>query len=295
MKRILVYITLLSIVLLLVTTAITGCASEKSRGLAVYLTRDDIEPERLQDIDLVALSDSPIIAAEDIVSYNAQTYEIKLSREAFERICNLEVPTSGKSFVVCVDDEQIYRGAFWTAISSQAYAGITIMQPLVRQEPYIIVLNAGYLSSGFYGGEDFRNDSRILESLKKSGKLIEKLTVDDIKTLPSSMKGYELYSWQSADEWNFCLITGTNRNKTVAEIISGERYISESGWVNVQAVGVKAIEKVLGKMPQGGYVFWLSGLEDPAQPGLNNISLPPENIVTEIAQFAQQSGLNLAY
>jgi hypothetical protein len=133
MKRILVYITLLSIVLLLVTTAITGCASEKSRGLAVYLTRDDIEPERLQDIDLVALSDSPIIAAEDIVSYNAQTYEIKLSREAFERICNLEVPTSGKSFVVCVDDEQIYRGAFWTAISSQAYAGITIMQPLVRQ------------------------------------------------------------------------------------------------------------------------------------------------------------------
>jgi len=35
--------------------------------------------------------------------------------------------------------------------------------------------------------------------------------------LPSSMKGYELYSWQEEGQWHFTLVTGTNRNKTLSE------------------------------------------------------------------------------
>jgi len=34
-----------------------------------------------------------------------------------------------------------------------------------------------------------------------------------------AMKGMELYSWQMVDgSWNYSLLTGTNRQKTVAEV-----------------------------------------------------------------------------
>jgi len=59
---------------------------------------------------------APIIAINDIVIYNANTHEITLTANAFNRISGLEVPVTGKSFVVCVDKNPIYCGAFWTPI-----------------------------------------------------------------------------------------------------------------------------------------------------------------------------------
>ena len=32
------------------------------------------------------------------------------------------------------------------------------------------------------------------------------------------MKGYELYSWKVGTDWNYTLITGTNRPKTFEEV-----------------------------------------------------------------------------
>jgi len=51
--------------------------------------------------------------------------------------------------------------------------------------------------------------------------------------LPRSMKGYELYSWQEQGQWHFTLITGTNRNKQLEEIISDGNTVSEDGWVKI--------------------------------------------------------------
>ena len=49
--------------------------------------------------------------------------------------------------------------------------------------------------------------------------------------LPKSMKGYELYSWQQNGKWRFTLVTGTDRDKTLDEIISGEEQVTGGGWV----------------------------------------------------------------
>ena len=38
----------------------------------------------------------------------------------------------------------------------------------------------------------------------------------------SSMKGYELYSWQEGGQWRFALLVGTNREKSVEEIKSAD-------------------------------------------------------------------------
>jgi len=149
----------------------------------------------------------------------------------------------------------------------------------------------GYPSASFYGGEDPRNDPEVLRALEQAGKLVTGITIDSVDELPRSMKGYELYSWSEAGQWHFTLITGTNRNKTVAEIVSSEDFISQAGWVNIHVVGVDAIKAVLGKLPQGEPVFWLA--QPRAEQTGSNFMLPPKETIEAIKEYAGQRGLDL--
>jgi hypothetical protein len=154
------------------------------------------------------------------------------------------------------------------------------------------VLELGYPSSSFYGGEDPRNNTKVLYSLERAGKLISKLSLVATDILPHSMKGYELYSWEENGEWHYTLITGTNRVKTMEEITSGEDFVSEVGWVNIHVVGMDAIKNVLCKLPKGESVFWVAGLHmgDTVGPILQ---LPSKQVVDAISEYAQQCGLVL--
>ncbi|HEY79044.1 MAG TPA: hypothetical protein G4O09_08030 [Dehalococcoidia bacterium] len=213
-----------------------GCTGIEGEGFAIYLTKEDIPPAQMKALSHVDIADRPIISTKDVITYDAQTHEIKLSDEAFKRISELEVPVQGKSFLVCVDRAPIYWGAFWTPISSLSFDGITIWKPL-KHDPKIITLELGYPSSSFYIGEDPRNNVAIIESLEQAGKLINKLSITAIDKLTHSMKGYELYSWEEDNQWHFTLITGTNRTKMMEEIISREDLISETGWTPRDTVG----------------------------------------------------------
>ena len=194
--------------------------------------------------------------------------------------------------MVCVNKEPIYWGAFWTPISSISFNGVTIWKPYSTQGQKIIVLTLGYPSSSFYGGEDPRNDARVLDSLEKAGKLITKLSLTAVDKLPNSMKGYELYSWEENSQWHYTLITGTNRVKTMEEITSEEDFISETGWVNIHVVGVDAIKDVLSKLPRGEPVFWSGRLHTGETTGQINLRMPPKQIVDTISEYAEQCGLN---
>jgi hypothetical protein len=159
-------------------------------------------------------------------------------------------------------------------------------------EPYIVTLELGYPSSSFYGGNDPRNSQEVLSALGKAGKLIKKLTIADIDSLPRSMKGYELYSWQVDNHWHFTLITGTNRNKTLDEIISGEDFISEAGWVNVHLLGVDAAKSVLSKLPHDEFVTWLAGIREQTSQSAVSICLPTGPIIQDIKEYALGHGLD---
>lgn len=284
----------LTSIIMLLCLLFGGCSStSKGEGFAIYLTKDDIPPAQMEALSHVELADKPIVAMKDIITYNAQTHEIKLTRDAFKRIYDLEVPVMGKSFMVCFDKMPIYWGAFWTPISSMSFDGVTIWKPLGYQVPNVITLELGYPSSSFYGGEDPRNNEEIIKSLDAAGKLINKLSLSQVTELPHSMKGYELYSWEENNEWHFTLITGTNRNKTFEEITTGEDFISESGWVNIHVVGVEAIKDVLSKLPQNEFVLWLAEMrEQPAQANAE-IKLPAKHTSDDIKQFASEQGLTL--
>jgi hypothetical protein len=269
----------------------TGCTATKGEGFAIYLTKDDVLPSTMEALSHFELSDQPIIGINDIIRYNEQTHELKLTQSGIERISQLLVPTSGKSFLVCIDKNPVYWGAFWTPISSQSFDGVTIWKPYSSSAPYIITLELGYPASSSYGGEDPRNKPEIISAFKKAGKLITALTISGVSTLPSTMKGYELYSWQEKDGWHFTLITGTNRNKTPEEITSGEYFISETGWVNIHCVGKEAIKTALGKVAPGEWVTWHDGA---FVSNGSMLTLPPQDIIDDIKDYAIEHGLNFS-
>jgi len=271
----------------------SGCTAVKGEGLAIYLTKEDIPPAQMEALSHVNIADQPIISIKDIITYNAQTHEIRLTDTVFERISQLDVPVRGKSFMVCVDKAPIYWGAFWTPISSMSFDGVTIWKPLSSQEPTVITLELGYPSSSYYAGEDPRHNAIVVRSLDQAGKLINKLSITGIDKLPHSMKGYELYSWEEDNQWHFTLITGTNRTKTMEEITSKEDFVSETGWVKLHVVGVDAIKDVLSRLPQSESIFWCDELHI-GQTTETDLELPPEPITDAIREYAEKCGLDFA-
>ncbi|HSW59082.1 MAG TPA: hypothetical protein VLH15_11800 [Dehalococcoidales bacterium] len=274
---------------------IGGCGASGQPGFAIYLTRDDVPPERLNVLSNIRIDDQPVISNQDIISYDAQTHEITLTEAAFERISKLEVPMQGRSFIICVDSKPVYSGAFWTPLSSHSFDGVTICKPLSNQGNGTITISKGYPSPDFFSGSDPRSHPEILNALKNSGKLVTPKSAADVDQLPRAMKGYELYSWWAENEWNFKLITGTNRNKTTDEIVMRIDSITENGWVQIHAVGVEAILGVLAKIPRDEYVSWLAGSREDGKTGEQvKLTLPPQVIVERIKEAALRSGLQFS-
>jgi len=109
------------------------------------------------------------------------------------------------------------------------------------------------------------------------------------------MKGYELYSWQAGDDWHFALLTGTNRNKTVAEITSPEETPASDGWVNVRVVGVEALKALLGQLPAEEQVFWLGvGWLGESEEQSVSFALPGEEVVESVREYCVQIGVALS-
>ena len=157
--------------------AVCGCTVPKDElpegeGFAIYLLAEDIPASGMPPLSNVELADEPFISLKDIISYKQTTHEIELAETASQRVAELEVPLSGKVFVVCVNRQPVYWGAFWTPISSMSFDGITIwiLTPLFPSEN-VIHITLGYPSEGYYSGEDPRSDTRIMQSLEQTGKL----------------------------------------------------------------------------------------------------------------------------
>ena len=259
-------------------------------GFAVYLTKQDIPPAQMEDLTNVDIAEEPIITISDIITYEPQEHELRLTASAFQRVSQLDVPTSGKSFIVCVDKQPIYWGAFWVHWSSQSFDGVTIWKPLILEETNAIRLELGYPSSELYTGEDPRSNPTVMQSLEQAGKLITRspMAVDE---LPHSVKGYEFYSWEEEGHWHFTLITATNRIKTLEEITSAVDFISETGWVKIQVAGADAIKDVLSRLPEDESVFWCDEFHI-GQPTETDFQLPPEQTAEAIQEYAEQCGLD---
>ena len=112
--------------------------------------------------------------------------------------------------------------------------------------------------------------------------------------LPESFKGYELVSWQTGDDWNFTLVTGTNRSKTCEELMSPESQVSEDGFVKITVTGVSQIKKVFDLLPENTQVFW-SGMDLSGQvpEGTVYFSYPSEKTINDLMTYAVRQNIDL--
>ena len=90
-----------------------------------------------------------------------------------------------------------------------------------------------------------------------------------------SMKGYELYSWQSDGKWFFSLLVGTNRMKTSEEITDPV----------VKLVSLYDLKDKLSELPTGEYVSWFALQSEPGA------AFPPNAVIGEILGFCELQGL----
>jgi hypothetical protein len=166
------YLSSLSFILLLFVSCNKSPNEATVEGdFGIYLTADNILPHDLKFMSLseVKLQQEPLIGINDLVSYEKDKHIVNLSESGKTKINELNVPTYGISFVVCVGKESIYSGAFWVSFSSQSFDGVTI--DLTSKPANALHIGLGYPSEYFFQGEDPRSDLRIMDALKRAGKL----------------------------------------------------------------------------------------------------------------------------
>jgi hypothetical protein len=160
---------------LVLTVVAYGCGTSQGEGFAIYLPATEIPASQLPILSHIEPADTPLVSGADIASYSKETHQIELTAGAFNRVAELEVPVSGRAFVVCVDRQPIYTGAFFTPISSVSFDGVVIMKPLEAEAAaagrHTVQLQLGYPGPDFFSGKDPRADPEIIESLRQAGKL----------------------------------------------------------------------------------------------------------------------------
>jgi hypothetical protein len=153
----------------------SGCQSVKENHFAIYLLAQDLPATKLSQMDInqLTLEDKPIISSDDIVSYDQSSHTIELTQGAIDRIRQIfpmPVEVTGIPFVVCVGNERIYSGAFWTPLSSLSYDGVIIMQPF-EPTTRTVQIALGYPVPDVFTGTDPRADPRIRKALEQNQKL----------------------------------------------------------------------------------------------------------------------------
>jgi hypothetical protein len=154
----------------------SSCQSAQNNGFAIYLLANkDLPASELAKVDInqLDIETEPIISIEDIISYDKTNHTIELTQNAFTRVQQIfpmPVKVGGIPFVVCVGEERIYTGAFWTPLSSLSYDGVVIMQSFDTTGT-VIQIALGYPGQDFFIGKDPRTDHRIMKTLEQEKKL----------------------------------------------------------------------------------------------------------------------------
>ena len=112
--------------------------------------------------------------------------------------------------------------------------------------------------------------------------------------LPSSMKGYELVSWQAGGEWSFTLVTGTNREKSFDELTQTGNEVTSDGYVKLTVTGVDQLLKVLALLPEDEQVIWGGMvLEGEVPEDAIYFAYPPDDILQTVSDFCTTRGIKL--
>jgi hypothetical protein len=97
---------------------------------------------------------------------------------------------------------------------------------------------------------------------------------------------YQLYSWEGANGgWNFSVLHDTNRQKAVSEVFNPKATLK----------GLDQLKHKLSDMPKGSRVVWFDRLTlgGVKVKGSESLKYPPDQVVAEIKQFAQERNIEI--
>ena len=116
------------------------------------------------------LSDLSLLDLSSLFYYDVRTYEMGYNAMLRGRLQDsvADVPVGGLPFMVVVDHQPIFVGAFYTEFSS--YCPPLPLITVERMGDYSFTLETGCIPEG---GVDTRTDERLLEMLRETGRLAE--------------------------------------------------------------------------------------------------------------------------
>ena len=108
-----------------------------------------------------------------VIELNEEGIEKWNSYMAYESIPKLSETLYQRDFVLKIEGEEIYRGKFYSMVSSMSYGGVVILDALVEldNDHNYIRIDYGYPTPSFATGEDPRNSSEIIDCLERLGLL----------------------------------------------------------------------------------------------------------------------------
>ena len=152
---------------------LSSCTISKGDGFAIYLTKGDIPPVQMEALSHVEIAGQPIISVEDIITYNAQTHELKLIDTAFERISELDVPVNVHHTPLPVQYDKIvindtFRRIYGRCQDQTIAVGREIFSDLFEELPNLKLIHT-LLGGGFFAIADFiaPKRSKVKEEMER--------------------------------------------------------------------------------------------------------------------------------
>jgi hypothetical protein len=163
--------------------ASNGLSSEQpapGSGFGIYLLKDEkisaVDALRLK-LDDIALRDKPLFTLDDFVCYSWKDHWFKLTPEALKRLPKAAPPENrllkGIPFVLLVNGERVYLGAFWTSISSLSFPNPVIVADEMWLASGLNWLTIDRAYPGWTEGmnkDDLRNSAALKMVLEAAGK-----------------------------------------------------------------------------------------------------------------------------
>lgn len=113
--------------------------------------------------------------------------------------------------------------------------------------------------------------------------LNDEISISELEFVHSE-KGWELYSWFDGKAWNYSILQGTNRFKSLDEVKENK----------IQVIGEEKLMAVLKKLPKSDTITWIGPMWLAAwQTTYGNLNLPPQEIIDIIKQFCAKIDLIL--
>ena len=149
-------------------------ATQNDGSFAIYLFASPVDTRSVkqQQWNDLPLATAPLISETDIIAYDFSKHALKLKPEALKRLPR--PPVEGTPFVVVVNGQRIYGGAFYSNLSSIPFSlpVIIVRRGAQSETPAgdIVLIEKAYPAQSAMG-KDLRSDERVRDVLGKLNKL----------------------------------------------------------------------------------------------------------------------------